>query len=199
MAKTYKEVWDILSKIDCSEHIEKKGGFNYLSWVWALGIMMEHFPEHKIEIHENKEEYPCFYSPQGYAMVKVTVWIDSLDRTEKFPVLDYRNKAVQNPDSFQENTSKWRAYVKTLAQFGLGHYIYAGEDLPKSTEPAKKIEAKLTKEQRALIESFLDECSDGDLKLQRLLDWGCIDNLSNLTKDKAKLWISKNMKVDIKA
>ena len=64
---------------------------------------------------------------------------------------------------------------------------------------AKRSEAKITKKQRDTIEKFLDECTDGDLKLQRLLDWGCIDNLSNLTKDKAKLWISKNMKVDIKA
>ena len=197
MAKTYKEVWDILSKIDCSEHIEKKGGFNYLSWVWALGIMMEHFPEHKIEIHENDDGYPCFYNPQGYGMVKVTVWIGELDRTEKFPVLDYRNKAVQNPESFQENTSKWRAYVKTLAQFGLGHYIYAGEDLPKSIDTQKKTEAKATKKQVKTIETFLDECTDGDVKLQRLLDWGCVDNLSELSNAKARQWIAQNMKVDI--
>ena len=29
---TYKEVWDNLSKIDCSDKIEKKMNLSYLSW-----------------------------------------------------------------------------------------------------------------------------------------------------------------------
>ena len=41
---TFKEVWDNLSKIDCSEHAEQKMGLTYLSWAWAWGILMEHYP-----------------------------------------------------------------------------------------------------------------------------------------------------------
>ena len=31
-----------------------------------------------------------------------------------------------------------RCLTKNLALFGLGHYIYAGEDLPKATEVSKE-------------------------------------------------------------
>ena len=32
---TYKDVWNTLSKVDCSEHIEKKMNLSFLSWSWA--------------------------------------------------------------------------------------------------------------------------------------------------------------------
>jgi len=35
-------LWGRLSKIDCSEHVEKKGNFNYLSWAWAWATLKEH-------------------------------------------------------------------------------------------------------------------------------------------------------------
>tara|TARA_R100000329_G_scaffold149657_1_gene140714 strand:- start:98 stop:562 length:465 start_codon:yes stop_codon:yes gene_type:complete len=71
------------------------------------------------------------------------------------PVMDYKNNAVENPSARQVSDTKMRCLVKCLAMFGLGHYIYAGEDLPnadeetkpkkvtKKTEP-KKAEAKTT-------------------------------------------------------
>ena len=34
-----------LRKIDVSEHIEKKGQFNYLSWAWAVDILGLHHPK----------------------------------------------------------------------------------------------------------------------------------------------------------
>ena len=42
---TYASVWKTLSAIDCSEKAEKKNGLTYLSWAWAWGILMEHYPE----------------------------------------------------------------------------------------------------------------------------------------------------------
>ena len=56
MAKelSYKDVWDTLSKIDCSDHIEKKMNLSYLSWAWAWGILMQHYPDAKIGFYEQK-------------------------------------------------------------------------------------------------------------------------------------------------
>lgn len=48
------------------------------------------------------------------------------------PVIDHRNKAIQNPNSFDINKNKMRCLVKCLGMFGLGLYIYAGEDLPEA-------------------------------------------------------------------
>ena len=42
---THKEVWETLSKVDCSEHIEKKMNLSYLSWAWAWGVQMEHYAD----------------------------------------------------------------------------------------------------------------------------------------------------------
>ena len=45
-------VWEKLVTIDCSEHIEKKGGFNYLSWAWAWGELLKAFPDSSYTIYE---------------------------------------------------------------------------------------------------------------------------------------------------
>jgi hypothetical protein len=52
--------------------------------------------------------------------------------------MDYKNKAISNPDSFAINTAMMRCLVKCLALYGLGHYIYAGEDLPFAAVQEKK-------------------------------------------------------------
>ena len=46
------------------------------------------------------------------------------------PVINHQNKPIPKPTSFDVNTAKMRCLVKCLAMYGLGLYIYAGEDLP---------------------------------------------------------------------
>ncbi|MDC5399269.1 DUF1071 domain-containing protein, partial [Acinetobacter baumannii] len=46
-------------------------------------------------------------------------------------VMDYRNKAIANPNAFDINKAMMRCLVKGIAVHGLGLYIYAGEDLPE--------------------------------------------------------------------
>ena len=36
---TKKSSWELLSKIDVSQHVEKKNNLTYLSWAWAWGIL----------------------------------------------------------------------------------------------------------------------------------------------------------------
>ncbi len=119
-----KEIWQTLSKIDCSEHIEKKNGLSYLSWAWAWGVLMEHYPEATFDFDQPQSQ------PDGTMMVFCAVRIGENSRRMWLPVMDYKNKAISNPDSFAINTAMMRCLVKCLALYGLGHYIYAGEDLP---------------------------------------------------------------------
>ena len=44
----------------------------------------------------------------------------------------YGEKSVEAATSFDINKTLMRCLVKNLAMFGLGLYIYAGEDLPES-------------------------------------------------------------------
>lgn len=124
-------VWETLSTIDVSEHTEKKGKFTYLSWAWAWGVLKKNYPEATFIKHEYNS-LPFMEDSQGFAYVKVTVTVNDHSLSETMPVLNHQNKAVQNPDSFAVNTSLQRCLAKAIAMHGLGHYIYAGEDLPPS-------------------------------------------------------------------
>ena len=134
IADEYRVIWKTLSTIDVSKHVEKKNGLSYLSWAWAWGVLMEHFPH---------AEY-SFSSPElhqdGTVTVHCDVMIGNCHRTMWLPVMDYKNAAVKNPDARKISDTKMRTLVKCLAMFGLGHYIYAGEDINPSTEPESVVQ-----------------------------------------------------------
>lgn len=129
-----KSIWETLSAIDCNAHTEKKNGMTYLSWAWAWGILKQHYPTATFTKHLSDDGIPVFLDSNSNGYVKVTVTIGDESMTEVFPVLDFRNKSVKNPDSFAVNTALQRCLTKALSYFGLGHYIYAGEDLPQDAE-----------------------------------------------------------------
>ena len=154
---TYKEVWDNLSKIDCSDKIEKKMNLSYLSWAWAWGVLQEHYPQAQYLFYQGEGDVPYVQYPDGTAEVRCRVSIDNLNREMTLSVMDYKNNAVQNPNSRQVNDTKMRCLVKCLAMYGLGHYIYAGEDVPSADkEPVKKekpVKEKPVKEEPTPVET----------------------------------------------
>ena len=140
--KTYKEVWDTLSKVDCSEHTEDKNGLTYLSWAWAWGMFMEHCPDAQYSFSEIEDH------PDGSQTVHCTITIGELNRSMWLPVMSYNNKPISNPSSRDVSDNKMRCLVKCMAMFGLGHYIYAGEDLPQA-KSEEKVEEKKEPEKKA--------------------------------------------------
>ena len=153
-----KEIWQTLSQVDCSKHVEKKNGLSYLSWAWAWGVLMEYYPEATFEFDEPKSR------PDGTMMVFCTVTIGENSRRMWLPVMDYKNKAVVNPDAFALNSAMMRCLVKCLALYGLGHYIYAGEDLPTAVQEPKPVvvqEPKPAKIEES-IKRALHACTDID-------------------------------------
>ena len=114
---------------------------------------------------------PYTKDDQGYAYVEVTVIIGDEEQSELMPVLDYKNQSVKNPNSFQVNTALQRCLAKCCAMHGLGHYIYAGEDLPQGMEePEPEVsihpaegDAKEAKGYKLISEvftTFIPECED---------------------------------------
>lgn len=130
--------FEALAQVDCSAHVEKKGRFTYLSWPFAFSELFKRHPEAEIEVHE-WDGLPAIQAPKGW-LVKVSVTIKGVRRTQWHPVLDNNNRPIAAPDVFQINTSIQRATVKAIALHGLGLYIYAGEDLPEA--PTGTLEAR---------------------------------------------------------
>ena len=140
-----RTVWQTLSKIDVSKHVEKKGQLTYLSWTWAINEIMKVYPSFDYHFNEN-EVYP-----DGSVMVHCDVSVAEsgvkVKRTMWLPVMDNRNNAINNPNARQVSDTRMRCLTKGIAMLGLGFYIYAGEDLPQVAEetPAKPQPKKAAK------------------------------------------------------
>lgn len=123
------EVWNTLSALNVNEHTEKKQQLTYLSWAWAWGSLMEIYPESYYAFEDEKT------LPNGSCECAVNLTIKDGDRelTRRMwlPVMNYKNQAQQNPTTVEINKTRMRCLAKAMAMFGLGHYIYAGEDLPQ--------------------------------------------------------------------
>lgn len=120
-----------LSAIDCSQYVEKKGKFSYLSWSFAVSELLKKHPDATWRVIDDTRGWPFWQTDCGY-FVKVGVTVNGIERIQCHPVLDNNNRPISSPNSFQINTSIQRGLVKAIALHGLGLYIYAGEDLPNS-------------------------------------------------------------------
>ena len=127
-----------LRKINVNDYIERKNGLAYLSWSWAVDQLLQLDESASWEYAE-----PRIFGET--MMVFCTVHAFGKSRTAQLPVMDFRNKAIHNPDAFSVNTAMQRCLAKAISLHGLGMYIYAGEDLPmvemKESEAKEKSEA----------------------------------------------------------
>lgn len=121
----FKDIYQTLSQLDLSKHLEKKMNLTYLSWANAWDVMMQHFPTAQFSIEE-----PVRFE-DGTMEVWTKVDIEGHERVMWLPVMDHRNQSIKNPSSRQVSDSRMRCLVKNLAMFGLGLYVYQGEDLPR--------------------------------------------------------------------
>jgi len=117
-----------LSAINVNEHVEKKGGFSYLSWPFAVAQLRLFEPTATWEV-KRFDGLPYLATEAG-VFVEVAVTVQGITLGQIHPVLDARNRPIPQPTAFDINTSIQRCLVKAIALHGLGLYIYAGEDLP---------------------------------------------------------------------
>ena len=155
----------------------------YLSWCYAWSEVKKLYPSANYEIlkfGENKLPY-VFDEKTGY-MVFTRVEIEGIDHEMWLPVMDSANKAMKDKQytykvkKYNSQTKSWsmvektvepatmfdinktimRCLTKNLAMFGLGLYIYAGEDLPENVDdieekPKEKKETKKTTAEKVVM------------------------------------------------
>lgn len=132
-------------KIDVTDHIEKKGQFSYLSWVFAVRELRKldtkatwRVESYNVELTNDNGilfsgKYPYMQTKSGCFVEVVVTLGDGNQFHQVHPVLDNRNNTVINPNAFQVNTSIQRCLTKAIAlASGIGLHLYAGEDLPES-------------------------------------------------------------------
>ena len=148
------EVWDKLSCIDVSKHIEKKMNLSYLSWAWAWSTLMNNYPDSSYIFDD-----PSILD-DGSCEIWVTVNVRGKDKSLEgcvrrmwLPVMNHKNQSIKNPDSRAISDTRMRCLTKCLAMFGLGHYIYAGEDIPQES---KEVAEGLKKVADAIIKAVAD-------------------------------------------
>jgi hypothetical protein len=145
-------VFERLSSINVNDHVEKKKDLTYLSWAWAWSETKKACPDATYKILDTD-----FDEVLGF-MCHTTVTIEGETLEMWLPVMDganksmkkepytyetrYGQKSVEAATTFDINKTIMRCLVKNLAMFGLGIYIYAGEDLPETETVTAKAPVK---------------------------------------------------------
>jgi hypothetical protein len=182
---------EMLLKKNVNDHVEKKNGLSYLSWAWAWAeaLKADAKASYKIEMFGDK----CFMDINGTAMVFVTVTMFDKPMTCQLPVMDYRNKAIPNPDAFAVNTAIMRCMTKALALHGLGLYLYSGEDVPEEGRsvvitPTQGAMDNIPQEELQYLQEMAVEliatCEQGDPKAA----WDKLESENLDSEQKIALW-----------
>ncbi len=165
-----KSIFETLFEINVNDHIERKKDLTYLSWPYAWAAVKKQYPTATYKIHQfGEKQLPYFFDEGVGYMVFTDVTINGLTHTMWLPVMDGANKAmksegytydtkfrkdipVEPATMFDVNKTIMRCLVKNLAMFGLGLYIYSGEDLPEIE--TEKITAKDASILKSVVKSF---------------------------------------------
>ena len=181
-----KTVFDRLFAVDVSNQVEKKSSGNgvslsYLSWSFAWANVKKRYPDANYEICTfGEKQTPYVYDEKTGYMVFTKVTIEGVTHEMWLPVMDNRNEAmldhqrkiqyknytatVEAATMFEINKTIMRCLTKNLAMFGLGLYIYAGEDLPvdiDTTDVAQSWHDKL----EGLAGFYVTDIPDENLKM----------------------------------
>lgn len=141
-----------LLKLNVNDKIEKKNGLSYLSWGYAVAEFTKAYPDftYEIKMFDGK---PYIYDDNTGYMVFTSITADGQTKEMWLPVMDNNNKSMKNKPyayktsygekmvaqatMFDINKTIMRCLVKNMAMFGLGLYIYNGEDLPEQVKEEK--------------------------------------------------------------
>lgn len=206
------EHFKILNKIDVTDKTDKKKDqrgkeLTYLSWAWAWAEIKKIYPAAQYEIKKFENNLPYIHDPNTGYMVFTSVTIENFTHEMWLPVMNGNNKAMKNTPyeyttqygkktveaatMFDINKTIMRCLTKNLAMFGLGLYIFAGEDLPEVEEetPAPKETKAAPKEIKKEIKQI--EKEEEKIAEKKIAE---IENLAtkvNLDAVKVKDWINK--------
>lgn len=147
--------FEALYSLDMNDKVEKRENLSYLSWANAWAEFKRAYPSATYRIVKDPiTNLPYFADERTGIIVYTEVMVDdNITHQMWLPVMNTSNKAmklepytykvydkfkkeyvertVEAASMFDINKTIMRCLVKNLAMFGLGLYIYAGEDIPE--------------------------------------------------------------------
>lgn len=179
-------VFNTLNAVNVNNHVEKKNTgkvqLSYLSWTYAWEEVKKRYPNASYEIVRFENGLPYVYDQNTGYMVFTKVTIDNITHEMWLPVMDSHNEAMLSTPRtvktkyseytvdactmFDINKTIMRCLVKNLAMFGLGLYIYAGEDIPSGE--AVFTEEQLIEETMILENHLANKVFDGLPKAEEI-------------------------------
>ena len=192
-------MFNALSNLDLSDKCEKRESLTYLSWANAWSEFKSAYPSATYRILKNENGLPYFSDPNLGIMVFTEVTVDDVTHQMWLPVMDSKNKAmklepytysvwnnfkkafeektVQGASMFDINKTLMRCLVKNLAMFGLGLYIFQGDDLPEksaddttSSAPPQPIQRPVQQDPLAGIKNAINSANDVTTLMSFYLD-----------------------------
>lgn len=174
-----KNYFTELYSLNVNENVEKKEGLSYLSWSWAVAEILKKYPDMTYEILRFENNLPYTYDEKTGYMVFTKVTIEGITREMWLPVMDSKNKAMLDHEytydvknwktgeivektvapatMFDINKTIMRCLTKNFAMFGLGLYIYAGEDLPEEEQNKKITEEQIKQVKKLVAEDKIED------------------------------------------
>lgn len=192
-------VFERLSAINVNEHVEKKSNLSYLSWAWAWSEVKRACPDARYDIQATEYDEALGFMCHTTVTIEgetLEMWLPVMDGANKSMLktpytykTKYGEKSVEAATTFDINKTIMRCLVKNLAMFGLGLYIFAGEDLPEDTSSAVA-PAPVAKKETTLIELVKDSA-----------DWNTVVKYVTANKEQgiAKIGQQLNRKYNISA
>lgn len=207
--KWKKEQEDLFKKaiqLNVNDHTDLKNNLTYLSWAWAWQEFLRICPEATYEIKKFTNpvtgKITTYLEDEEFGiMVFTSITARGVTREMWLPVMDGANKAmkrkpytyvvgkgdkqyeksVEAVSMFDINKTIMRCLTKNIAMFGVGLYIYAGEDLP--IEPGEPCTAKQIEKMKELA-----------INEKNVLIRYKVDKLEELTYQQAEFVINTKQK-----
>lgn len=174
--------FDEVFSINCNQHTEKKNGLTYLSWSWAWAEFCKVYPDATYRILKDERMNAMFGSESTGYMVYTEVTAEGKTHEMWLPVMDFKNKSILNPTTFDVNKAIMRCLTKNLAMFGLGLYIYAGEDLPEDVDNEEVKAAANKKITELKVKLLNDKIVSTGTDYNKLIGYFKIESIEKMTE-----------------
>lgn len=177
-----KQVWDKLSRIDVSDHIDtiaatgKRPAVSYLAWHRAWLLVKRAFPastySHRTDLRH----------PDGTVEVEVDVVIaettggDKVFTNARLAVMNNYFAPISNPTAREVNDSRQRCLVKALAFAGLGLNLW-----DDSIVPVGRLDDPITPDQHGKLCELIEASETDEASFLR---WADIETLQDMPSEK---------------